>query len=67
MRSTKKKFVLNQAPNALWAAPDQAAWQRVVTTILSPFRVVMDGFALGIYYLLATIRGQRARGSQHFP
>lgn len=37
------KLLLNQAPDALWAAPDQAAWQQHVSTILGPLRVVLVG------------------------
>jgi len=37
------KFVLNQPPEALWASPDQAAWQRYASMILSPIRVVLVG------------------------
>ena len=37
------KFLLNQPPEALWASPDQAAWQRYASTILSPIRVVLVG------------------------
>lgn len=35
------KFLLNQAPVALWASPDQDAWQRHASTILSPLRIVL--------------------------
>jgi hypothetical protein len=35
------KFVLNQPREALWASPDQAAWQRYVSTILSPLQIVL--------------------------
>ena len=37
------KFLLNQAPEALWASPTQAAWQRYVSTILAPIRIVLVG------------------------
>jgi hypothetical protein len=37
------KFLLNQSPEALWASPSQAAWQRLVSTILSPIKVVLVG------------------------
>ena len=37
------KFLLNQPPGALWASSDQAPWQRHVSTILSPIRVVLVG------------------------
>jgi hypothetical protein len=37
------KFVLNQPSEALWASPDQAAWQRYASMILSPIRVVLVG------------------------
>lgn len=37
------RILLNQAPDALWAAPGQAAWQRSISTILSPIRVVLVG------------------------
>jgi len=37
------KFLLNQAPEALWASPNQAAWQRYVSTILSPIKIVLFG------------------------
>ena len=35
------KFLLNQPPEALWASPNQDAWQRYASTILSPIRVVL--------------------------
>jgi len=35
------RFLLNQAPEALWASPDQNAWQRYASTILSPIKVVL--------------------------
>jgi hypothetical protein len=37
------KFLLNQPPEALWASPDQEAWQRLASMILSPIRVVLVG------------------------
>ena len=37
------KFLLNQAPEALWASPNQAAWQKYVSTILSPIKIVLVG------------------------
>ena len=37
------RFLLNQSPEALWAAPDQAAWQRHASTILSTIKVVLVG------------------------
>src|SRR5258706_4504085 len=37
------RFLLNQSPEALWASPDQAAWQRHASTILSPIRVILVG------------------------
>ncbi len=37
------KFLLDQSPDALWASPDQEAWQRHVSTILSPIKVVLMG------------------------
>ena len=37
------KFLLNQSPEALWASPNQEAWQRQVSTILSPIKVVLVG------------------------
>lgn len=35
------KFLLNQPSEALWASPDQAAWQRHASTILSPIKIVL--------------------------
>jgi hypothetical protein len=35
------RFLLNQAPEALWASPDQQPWQRFASTILSPIKVVL--------------------------
>ena len=35
------RFLLNQSPEALWASPDQAAWQRYASTILAPIKVVL--------------------------
>jgi hypothetical protein len=37
------KFLLNQPREALWAAPSQAAWQRFVSTILAPIKIVLVG------------------------
>jgi hypothetical protein len=37
------KFLLNQPSEALWASPEQAAWQRHASTILSPIKVVLVG------------------------
>ena len=37
------KFLLNQPPEALWASPNQDAWQRYASTILSPIKVVLVG------------------------
>ena len=37
------KFVLNQAPDALGASPDQQPWQQLASTILSPLKVVLVG------------------------
>jgi hypothetical protein len=37
------RFLLNQSPEALWASPDQQAWQRHASTILSPIKVVLVG------------------------
>jgi hypothetical protein len=37
------RILLNQAPDALWAAANQQAWQRSISTILSPIRVVLVG------------------------
>lgn len=37
------KLLLDQAPDALWASPEQAAWQRSVSTVLGPVRVVLVG------------------------
>jgi len=37
------RFLLNQAPEALGASPDQAAWQRLASTILSPIKLVLVG------------------------
>jgi hypothetical protein len=37
------RFLLNQPREALWASPNQEAWQRYISTILSPIRVVLLG------------------------
>lgn len=37
------KLVLNQSPEALWASPDQQAWQRYCSMIVSPIKVVLVG------------------------
>lgn len=37
------RILLNQAPDALWAAPGQQAWQQHASTVLSPIRVVLVG------------------------
>lgn len=37
------RFLLNQSPEALWASPNQQAWQRHASTILSPIKVVLVG------------------------
>ncbi|HXK20016.1 MAG TPA: hypothetical protein VNG33_19530 [Polyangiaceae bacterium] len=37
------RFVLNQAPEALGASPDQELWQRRASTILSPIKAVLVG------------------------
>jgi hypothetical protein len=37
------RFLLDQSPEALWASPEQAAWQRHVSTILAPIKVVLVG------------------------
>jgi hypothetical protein len=37
------RFLLNQSPEALGASPHQEAWQRHVSTILSPLSVVLIG------------------------
>jgi hypothetical protein len=37
------RFVLNQAPEQLWASPSQEAWQRYASTLLSPLRVALVG------------------------
>jgi hypothetical protein len=35
------RFLLNQAPRPSWASPDQEAWQRYASTILSPLKLVL--------------------------
>src|SRR5690348_8661375 len=35
------RFVLNQPPEALWAAPNQQPWQRHASTMLSPIKAVL--------------------------
>lgn len=35
------KFLLNQARDAVWASPNQAAWQRFVSTILADRKSVV--------------------------
>jgi hypothetical protein len=37
------RFLLNQPPNPVWASPEQAAWQRHASTILSPLMLVLTG------------------------
>lgn len=37
------RLLLDQPPDALWASPNQQAWQRYASTILSPLRVVLVG------------------------
>jgi len=37
------KFLLNQPSENLWASPGQEGWQRVVSTILSPIKIVLMG------------------------
>jgi hypothetical protein len=37
------RFLLNQPREALGAAPNQEAWQRHASTILSPLKVVLVG------------------------
>ena len=37
------RFLLSQPPEALGASPDQQAWQRLASTILSPIKVVLVG------------------------
>jgi hypothetical protein len=37
------RFLLNQPSEALWASPDQERWQRFVSTLLSPIKVVLVG------------------------
>jgi hypothetical protein len=37
------RFLLNQPREALGAAPNQEAWQRHASTILSPIKVVLVG------------------------
>src|SRR3954468_23659095 len=37
------RFLLNQSPEALGASPDQEAWQKHASTILSPITVVLVG------------------------
>lgn len=35
------RFVLDQAPEALWTSPDQAAWQRYASMLLSPIKLIL--------------------------
>jgi len=35
------RILLNQPPEALWASPDQHAWQRFASTILAPIKIVL--------------------------
>lgn len=35
------RFLLNQPPEALWTSPGQAAWQKYVSMILAPVKVVL--------------------------
>ena len=35
------RFLLNQSPEALWASPEQEAWQRNASMLLSPIKVVL--------------------------
>jgi hypothetical protein len=37
------RFLLNQPAEALWASPDQEAWQRHISTVVSPIKVVLVG------------------------
>ena len=37
------RFLLGQSSEAIWASPDQAAWQRHASTILSPIKLVLVG------------------------
>jgi|GEM_PF-2870278 len=37
------KFLLNQPREALFASPNQAAWQRYASTILSPIKIILVG------------------------
>lgn len=37
------RFLLNQSPEALWASPNQAAWQQLISTLLAPIRVILVG------------------------
>jgi hypothetical protein len=37
------KFLLSHPPEAIWASPDQAAWQRTISMILSPLKLVLMG------------------------
>lgn len=37
------KLLLNQAPDALFATPNQAAWQQLLSTVLAPIRLVLVG------------------------
>lgn len=37
------RFLLNQPPDALWASPGQEPWQRYVSMVLSPLRVILAG------------------------
>lgn len=37
------KLLLDQPPDALWALPSQEPWQRNISTVLAPLRVVLVG------------------------
>ena len=37
------KFLLDQPPDTVWASNDQQPWQRLVSTILSPLRLILIG------------------------
>jgi hypothetical protein len=37
------RLLLNQPSEALWASPNQEAWQRHISTVLSPIKVVLVG------------------------
>ena len=37
------RVLLSQSPQAIWASPDQQAWQRRASTILSPIKLILAG------------------------